>query len=607
MASILRTHLEDEWVDPDTVTLEERPFTAPLPVAAASPDHSAHLARRWEQRVNAECDRTPTVDLGVKSAAASFEQSPASPASEAESVVPEKVNAAPQPSEAMLPTTAAAKPSTSTKLLRGRYQLDKAIAAGGSALIYRARDLHRSEPTGALIAVKLLKPECRANAAAVERLKREYAYTLKLPHPNIVRVFDLDYCEQHGWFMTMELLEGDSLATLMRRTGTPIPRQQRLAILIACGRALSFAHQHGVLHCDLKPSNVMVTTAGRVCVLDFGAACTTSDAKDASYKAVATTPAYASPPLLAGKGADTRDDLFSLARIAYELFGEYPPLGLANAHAARKHDQVLTRPAQITHRQWQALQRALSPRREPRQPSVAVFITEFTANIPQPAVWWLGAAASVLVISGLTLALTHTSLTQFYLGRPTTKTPAESPQSQVTTAASALETRPANNIGAALVPTLSETLRVPLNPAASKLQPQQRVQTERSKTRPARPPAATAVSAVSNTRAAVSFEQSHITVSDLAVAAVITITRSAADDDQRIQWRTIDGTAHAGVDYDPTVATAVFRKLQTRRAIYVNLKKNAAAHGDRTFTVEVRRSAKDAVRAEVTIRHAMTP
>lgn len=588
----------ESLADPDTVTLIERPYTVPLATHVVPTQQE----RSWEERVKAECDRTPTLDFETHRANesdTSVETNAAQPAAPITAPTP------PAPavvSVAVPVTTPATTTATAPTVLRGRYQLLRPLAAGGGAVIYRARDLQRDDATeAAVIAVKLLKPECRNEAAAIERLKREYAYSLKLLHSNVVRVFDLDKCEQHGWFMTMELLDGDSLATAMRRTDTQMSKHRRLNIIEACGRALTFAHQHGVMHCDFKPSNVMLA-GERICVLDFGAATVVQDINGDKYKAAALTPAYASPQIIKGEYADARDDLFSLACVAYELLSGQRPFGRKdNAQPARP--EPLVRPPHLSRTQWLALQQALSYERDKRQPSVAAFLKAFTAH-PQRVAWWLGAAGVALVVFGAALAFTTTSnehaVSQSVPSGANVGAIAShaiAPVAESSTTSSTSDTTAIRTD--TLVPTLNMALRLPLTLAT--LTPRTSAATaERARSR--------AVEATRSTAPTISFEQTHVSVSDRAIAAALTLTRENADDDQRVRWRTIDGSAHAGIDYDPVVANATFLKRQTRRTLFVNIKQNAAAQGDRNFIIEVGDGGRSkALRATVTIKHSLPP
>jgi serine/threonine protein kinase len=510
----------------------------------------------------------------------------------------------------------AANMDATPSLLRDRYQLEQAIASGGNAIIYRAHDLRRAAShSSATIAVKILKPAFRDDERAIERLKREYEYTLKLIHPNIVRVFDLDCCDHHGWFMTMELVEGDSLTTVMRRAGANrLPLSQSLSLITACAQVLRFAHEHGVFHCDFKPGNIIVRPSGQPCLLDFGAAYLPTNNGGNRQRAAATTPAYASPQLLAGENVDARDDLFSLACTAYELLDGHHPFGYLSAVAVPDYEQSLLRPAQLSEGQWHAVRRALSRAREQRHVSVAAFFKEFTAK-PRRDLHWVGAGAMAIIVSGLALMVSNALLTQpkstVSFAHSSARSSAISSMGAVTQAQPRAATAPQVVIAAedsVINSSTTNTAPDATHPAATlPVTPSPTSQASKNPLHEARPVSGRKAAAMPlAARNVLAFEPSALVVSERAVAAALTVTRSDTRDNLRIQWRVIDGSAHAGVDYEPlTSATAVFAKNQARRTIYINLKNNLAAHGDRSLVVEVRSAgAQNWERAEVIVRHA---
>ncbi|HET9950598.1 MAG TPA: protein kinase [Candidatus Eisenbacteria bacterium] len=214
---------------------------------------------------------------------------------------------------------------TGTRL--GAYEILAPLGAGGMGEVYRARD-HR---LGRDVAVKVLPEAVAASAERLARLEREAKTVASLNHPNIVTLHSIE--ESDGVrFLTMELVEGESLDLLVARGGLPVPRLLELAIPIA--DALAAAHEKGIVHRDLKPANVMVSKDGRVKVLDFGLAKpaaageqdATADAATLTVKGfqsveghVMGTIPYMAPEQLRGEPLDARTDLFPLGVILYEL------------------------------------------------------------------------------------------------------------------------------------------------------------------------------------------------------------------------------------------------------------------------------------------------
>jgi tRNA A-37 threonylcarbamoyl transferase component Bud32 len=226
-------------------------------------------------------------------------------------------------------------------VLRTRYVLEEVVGRGGFSLVFRANDLHRALPLESsphFVAVKLLQAEFRDDPQALLRLRREFRQTQRLSHPRVVRVFDLD-CDGDIWFMTMELLTGETVKTWMQTARDP---QDALKIIYACCEALEHAHSLGIVHGDLKPTNVVLGEDGNVTLIDFGSA--------ANPDGAATTALYASPQVLAGKSAQISDDIFSLACLSYGLlsggrhpFGRRPSLEDGRAKVAPTYVSAIPR------------------------------------------------------------------------------------------------------------------------------------------------------------------------------------------------------------------------------------------------------------------------
>ncbi len=218
--------------------------------------------------------------------------------------------------------------SAGTRL--GPYEILSPLGAGGMGEVYRSRDSKLNRP----IAIKILPEIAATDADRRARFQREAQTIAALNHPNIVTIYSVE--EAEGLlFLTMELVDGTSLDTLLVKGGLPLARIFALAIPLA--DAVSAAHQRGITHRDLKPANVMVIAEGRVKVLDFGLAKLVEPALvDPGLSALATrtltgeggilgTVAYMSPEQAEGKPADHRSDIFAIGVMLYELAtGERP-------------------------------------------------------------------------------------------------------------------------------------------------------------------------------------------------------------------------------------------------------------------------------------------
>jgi serine/threonine protein kinase len=216
----------------------------------------------------------------------------------------------------------------------GRYRLKRRLASGGMGDVWVAYHpgLKRD------VAVKILKPEEQErSASALPRFEREVRATADLKHPNTVRVFDYGTTEDGLRYYVMELLEGETLARHVSQLG-PLAPARALHITGQAARALGEAHEHGIVHRDVKPENLFLTSMGGehdfVKVIDFGIA------KDQSAEATVTgtgwilgTPSYLSPEVAMGKPADPRSDVYALGAVLYFLLCGKPPFEDENVAA----------------------------------------------------------------------------------------------------------------------------------------------------------------------------------------------------------------------------------------------------------------------------------
>jgi len=199
----------------------------------------------------------------------------------------------------------------------GRYQIRRLIGHGGMGQVYLARDTM----LGRSVALKVVRPE-RVGAAGIERFVEEAQLLAALNHPNIVQLYDAGV-HRGGPYLALEYIEGE---TLRGRGGTG-SLDECLRVTRAIADALAHAHGNGIVHCDLKPSNVLVGRDGRLRVVDFGlgrrAARTGSRAEG--------TPAWMAPEQWQGHNLTDRVDVWALAIVMFELLGEPHPFGPLDA------------------------------------------------------------------------------------------------------------------------------------------------------------------------------------------------------------------------------------------------------------------------------------
>jgi serine/threonine-protein kinase len=230
------------------------------------------------------------------------------------------------------------------------------------ATVYLARDLRHDRP----VALKVLHPELGASLGP-ERFQREIRFAARLQHPHILTVLDSGEAAGQLWF-TMPFVEGESLRDRLNRE-RQLPVDEALRIATEAARALDYAHQHGVIHRDTKPENILLTKDGSTLVADFGIARALSGDDGLTQTGLAIgTPAYMSPEQAVGdKGVDARTDIYSLASVLYEMLaGETPFTGpTAQAIAAKRMTDPppsvrTVRPA-VPESVDQAIQQALAP------------------------------------------------------------------------------------------------------------------------------------------------------------------------------------------------------------------------------------------------------
>jgi len=213
----------------------------------------------------------------------------------------------------------------------GRYRLVRRIATGGMGEVWQADDT----VLGRRVALKVLVEELAADDRATRRFVREARATARLTHPNVARVYDFGR-DGGAPFLVMELLEGETLAA--RLASGPLPPAEAARVAAAVADALEAAHQRGIVHRDVKPSNIMLTPGGEVKVLDFGIAAAADETHSTTGSGLYATVAYVSPERVTGEPATPASDVYSLGAVLYELLCGRPPFsGSSPALVARSH------------------------------------------------------------------------------------------------------------------------------------------------------------------------------------------------------------------------------------------------------------------------------
>ena len=271
------------------------------------------------------------------------------------------------------------------ELIHDRYELEALVGTGGMSSVYKARDslLERH------VALKILHEHHAADAEFVERFRLEARAVAQLSHPNIVTVIDRG--EDGGrQFIVFEYVEGENLGQLLEQDG-PLPARRAVELALQVARGLAFAHQHGVVHRDVKPQNVLMNGDGQAKVTDFGIARTLDMRGMTQTGTVLGTSKYIAPEQASGQEVSAQTDVYSLGVVVYELLvGEVPFPGDNFVAVAMKHlnepaPNVLERRPDVPLRLAAAIERALQKDPADRFGSMDELIAELEACLGEPA------------------------------------------------------------------------------------------------------------------------------------------------------------------------------------------------------------------------------
>src|SRR5436190_2328395 len=262
------------------------------------------------------------------------------------------------------------------ELIADRYELEELVGSGGMSSVYKAHDrlLERS------VALKILHEQYTRDEDYVERFRREARSVAQLTHPNIVTVIDRG--EQDGrQFIVFEYVDGENLKELVEREG-PLPVHEVIELGLQVARGLSFAHENGLVHRDVKPQNVLLDGDGRAKVTDFGIARSLDVDGMTITGTIMGTSNYIAPEQARGEPVDEQSDIYSLGCVLYELLaGEVPFDGDNFVAVAMRHvnDPVPsvrdTRPDVPPRLDW-AIQQAMAKDHEQRYASMGEFAAE---------------------------------------------------------------------------------------------------------------------------------------------------------------------------------------------------------------------------------------
>jgi serine/threonine-protein kinase len=198
------------------------------------------------------------------------------------------------------------------QVLGGRFRIIAILGKGGMGEVYRADDLTLGQP----VALKFLPEDLAGNTERLDRFRAEVRMARQVAHPNVCKVYDIGEIDGE-YFLSMEYVEGEDLAHLLKRIGA-LPQGKAIQIARQIAAGLAAAHDKGLIHRDLKPANVMLDERGTVRVTDFGLAGTAEDFTKGNIRE--GTPQYMAPEQLRGESVTPRSDIYSLGLVLYEIF-----------------------------------------------------------------------------------------------------------------------------------------------------------------------------------------------------------------------------------------------------------------------------------------------
>ena len=276
------------------------------------------------------------------------------------------------------------RPPQPGDLIADRYELEELVGSGGMSSVFRARDVQLDRR----VAIKILHERYVADPEYLERFRREARLVARLSHPNIVTVIDRGD-DDGRQYIVFEHVEGENLKELVQRTGR-LPVRGALQLALAVADGLAFAHEHGLVHRDVKPQNVLVSREGEVKVTDFGIA----RSLDVEHGVTQTgtvlgTSEYLAPEQASGKPVSPATDVYSLGVVLWELLaGDVPFVGenfvaVALRHLNEPPPSLRERRPDVSPRLEAAVDRALAKDPGRRFPSMAALAQELRACLAE--------------------------------------------------------------------------------------------------------------------------------------------------------------------------------------------------------------------------------
>jgi serine/threonine-protein kinase len=233
-------------------------------------------------------------------------------------------------------------PATLSGRTISHFRIGEPLGSGGMGVVYEAEDIRLGRP----VALKFLAPELVRDPAAKARFLKEARAAPALDHANLCTILDIGESEDGLLFLAMPRYHGESLER--RIACGPLPVEEALDIIVQAARGLAKAHEHGIIHRDVKPGNLFVTRDGVVKILDFGIAKLTGEVGHTRRGALLGTPSYMAPEQTRGETVDARADVWSLGVVLYEMLSGRRPF-VGGSGAAVVHAVLHETPEPLTH------------------------------------------------------------------------------------------------------------------------------------------------------------------------------------------------------------------------------------------------------------------
>jgi serine/threonine protein kinase len=265
-------------------------------------------------------------------------------------------------------------------VIAGRYDLDREVGRGGMGAVWLATDT----VLGRQVAIKKVGVMPGGATPDLERAEREARLAARLNHPHVVAVYDLVTEDESQW-LVMEYVEGTTLAGLVQRDGPLVPDQVS-PLAAQAADALAAAHAAGIVHRDVKPSNILVTVDGQVKLSDFGIARAEADASLTQTGLVTGSPAYLSPEVASGQSGTDASDVWSLGATIFHALSGRPPYEVGDNLMGALYRIVHEEPPRLVNAGWLDPLLAATMTRDPRDRWSMAEVRDFLAAGPRGAV-----------------------------------------------------------------------------------------------------------------------------------------------------------------------------------------------------------------------------